>query len=65
MIYNINIEEIVNGDYEIEANSKKEAFEIARKKYYNGEFVNEPGDVTCVKMAIARHNEDYVEWEKI
>lgn len=62
MIYNVNIEETINGDFQVEANSKQEAFEIARKKYYEREFVNEPGNISKVQAAIAENNNDYSEW---
>lgn len=61
MIYKVNIEETINGEFEVVANSKKEAFAIARNKYYNGEFVNEPGSLSCVKVAVSCNN-DFGEW---
>ena len=64
MIYNVNIEETINGVFKIEANSKEEAFDIARKKYYDGLFVNEPGEVTSVKAAISSLNNDFDGWEE-
>lgn len=63
MIYKVNIEETINGEFEVFANSKQEAFAIARNKYYNGEFVNEPGSLSCVKAA-ASCNNDFSEWEE-
>ena len=63
MVYKVNIEETVNGEFEVEANSNQEAFDIARRKYFDGEFVNEPGKLTCVQMAVAERNEDYSHWE--
>ena len=40
-IYHIEVEEILQNVYEIEANSYKEAEDIAREKYKNGELVLE------------------------
>ena len=41
--YIITIEELVSQDFEVEASSLKEAWQIARKKYTDCEFVLEPG----------------------
>lgn len=46
--YIITIEETIVQDFEIEAESPEEAFEIAEKKYDAGEFVLEPGEVQMV-----------------
>ncbi len=64
MKYFINIEETINGEFEVEANSKAEAFKIARDKYYSGIFVNEPGCITSKQMAVAEANEDYIGWKE-
>ena len=52
MKYFVNIEETVNGVFEVEANSKEEAYAIARDKYNNGELVNEPGNVTYKQVLV-------------
>ena len=44
MKYTITIEETVAKDFEIEANSADEAYEIAEQKYKSGEFVLDPGE---------------------
>ena len=43
--FKIIIEEHVSEEFEVEAENMKEAFNIAEKKYYSGEFVLEPGNV--------------------
>lgn len=65
MKYFVNIEETINGVFEVEANSKEEALKIAKAKYENCEFVNEPGDLTCVKASIMTNDGKFGEWEEI
>ena len=50
--YIITIEETIVQDFEIEAESPEEAFEMAEKKYYAGEIVLEPGEVHMVQIAV-------------
>lgn len=64
MKFIVNIEETINGEFEIEADSKEEAFNIARDKYNNGELINEPGSITCKQIAVVERNRDYINWEK-
>ena len=49
--FNIFIEEHIVEKFEIEAENMEEAFKIAEKKYYNGEFVLEPGNVSHKLMS--------------
>ena len=65
MKYFVNIEEIVNGVFEIEANSSDEAFNIARQKYNNSEFVNEPGDLTSVRASVMTKGGEFKDWVKL
>ncbi|WP_455042517.1 DpnD/PcfM family protein [Leptotrichia buccalis] len=44
--FKIIIEEHVSEEFEVEAENMEEAFNIAEKKYYSGEFVLEPGNVS-------------------
>ena len=62
MKYKICIEETVVGNFEVEANSKEEALRIAKDKYNNSEFVNEPGKLTSKTMAVALDGENFDEW---
>lgn len=64
MKYFVNIEEIVNGIFEVEANSSEEALDIARQKYNDSEFVNEPGDLTCVRASVATKYGEFKDWEE-
>ena len=56
MIYKVTIEETVCDEFYIEANSKKEAFDIAVEKYRNCEFVLEPGELKAKRMLIHDKN---------
>lgn len=44
MKYTITIEVIVTKDFEIEASSADEAYEMTEQKYKSGEFVLDPGE---------------------
>ncbi len=59
----VTIEETVSETFEVEANSVEEALEIAKEKYYDGEFVLEPGNVVG-KMIQGReeNSEESTEW---
>ena len=63
MKYSISIEETIVGNFEVEANSKEEALAIAKNKYDNCEFVNEPGDLVEKRIAVKTNDEDVEEWE--
>lgn len=56
MIYKVTIEETVCDEFDIEADSKKEAFDIAVEKYRNCEFVLEPGELKAKRMFIYDEN---------
>lgn len=64
MKYCISIEETVVGNFEVEANSREEALKIAKEKYDNCEFVNEPGDLVEKRIAVRTGDEDFGEWEE-
>ncbi len=64
MKYSISIEETIVGNFEVEANSKEEALAIAKNKYDNCEFVNEPGDLVEKRIAVKTNDEDVEEWEE-
>ncbi|ERK48901.1 DpnD/PcfM family protein [Leptotrichia sp. oral taxon 879] len=48
--FKIIIEKHVSEEFEVEAENIEEAFNIAEKKYYSGEFVLEPGNVSYKLM---------------
>lgn len=48
--FEITIEETVSQTFTVEANSMEEAMDIANEKYYDGEFVLEPGTLTGKQM---------------
>ncbi len=64
MKFFVNIEETVNGIFEVEANSKDEAFDIAREKYQNCEFVNEPGKLTYVQASVMTSDGEFKNWKE-
>ncbi len=64
MKYNICIEETVVGNFEVDANSKEEALKIAKDKYNNCEFVNEPGELVEKKIAVSGNNRTFNQWEQ-
>lgn len=64
MKYTITIEETVAKDFEIEADSAEEAYEIAEQKYKFGEFVLSPGECQFRQLAITRPSEESTEWRE-
>lgn len=64
MKYIIGIEETVVGEFEVDANSKEEALKIAKEKYDNCEFVNEPGSLVEKSIAVRTNGEDFSGWEE-
>ena len=65
MKYNICIEETVVGSFEVDANSKEEALKIAKDKYTNCEFVNEPGSLICAQASVTTRDGKFEKWEQI
>ncbi len=63
MKYIVTIEEMVSQDFEVNADNSKLALEIAEKKYKNGEFVLEPGNLICKQICtVGSDGTDAVEW---
>lgn len=60
--FKITIEEHVSETFDVEANDIGEAMEIAEEKYYDGEFVLEPGEVSVRLMMADDGNGDCTEW---
>ena len=63
--YTITIEEMVSENFEVAAATADEAMEIAARKYSDGEFVLEPGNLVCTQMAITNPSEEATEWMEI
>ena len=57
----ITIEETIDQDFEIEANSEGEAYELAIKKYKEGEFVLD--NPTCTSRMISINDEDFTSFD--
>ena len=64
MKYTITIEEAVAKDFEVEAYSAEEAYEIAEQKYKSGEFVLDPGECQFRQIAITAPNDEATEWKE-
>lgn len=65
MKYFVNIEETVNGVFEVEAESREEAFNIARQKYNKSMFVNEPGNLTYARASVATKDGEFKQWKEL
>lgn len=52
--FKILIEEIVSDSFEVIAKNEIDALAIAKEKYYNGEFVLEPGNLIDSKISIIK-----------
>ena len=63
--YIVTIEETINQDFEIEANSKEEARRIIEDKYRTCEIVVDSGTLTYKQMYISENNEQLKEEEWI
>lgn len=64
MKYTITIEETVAKDFEVEADSAEEAYEAAKQKYNNGEFVLDPGECQFRQIAITKPSNECTEWQE-
>jgi len=64
MKYTITIEETVAKDFEVEADSAEEAYEIVEQKYGSGEFALDPGECQFKQIAITAPNDEATEWKE-
>jgi len=62
MKFTICIEENVIAEFEVEAKDAEEAMKIVEEKYYKGEFVLAPGEVSSRQMAIVKPESEACEW---
>lgn len=61
--FEIVIEEMVSETFLVEAQDESDAMHIAIKKYKNGDFVLEPGNLVCKQMEIHDIKKDtYTGW---
>lgn len=63
--FTIAIEETVVEEFEVEADTAKEALYIAQNKYKKGEFVLSPGEVQFKQLSIVRPESKLSEWIEI
>ena len=61
MKYTITIEETVAKNFEVEADSADEAYEMVERKYKSGEFVLDPGVCQFRQIAITAPNDEATE----
>ena len=64
MKYTITIEETVAKNFEIEANSADEAYEMAEQKHKDGELVLDPGECQFRQIAITAPSNEATEWRE-
>jgi len=62
MKFKVCIEETVSEEFEVEAKNKKDAVEVAIKKYKNCEIVLEPGNVMLRRVAVCEDNNNEPVW---
>ncbi len=63
--YRVIIEEIMSEEFELEAESEKEAISKAMGAYKSGEFVLEPGNFEYAQLKVADEDDKCSEWIKI
>ena len=64
MKYKITIEETNTKDFEIEAESAEEAYEIAEQNYKSGGLVLDPGECQFKQIAIMTPSNEATEWRE-
>lgn len=60
--FKVTIEEHISQTFEVEANNIEDAMEIAEEKYYNCEFVLDPGEVSARLMMADDGEGECTEW---
>jgi len=65
MKYTVVIEETIADDFEIDAESEKDAISRAINKYKNAEFVLEPGNIQETKISVITESGELSAWEMI
>ena len=64
MKYTITIEETCTKDFDIEAESAEEAYEIAEQNYRSGESILDPGERQFKRIAITAPSNETTEWRE-
>ncbi len=64
MKYTITIEETCTKDFDIEADSAEEAYEIAEQNYKSGEVILDPGECQFKQIAITAPSNETTEWRE-
>lgn len=60
--YTIAIEETVVKEFEVYAKDSEEVMKIAERKYRNGEFILDPGEIQFAQMCILKPASEVTEW---
>jgi len=63
--YRVIIEEIMSEEFELDAESEKEAISKAMDAYKSGEFVLEPGNFEYAQLKVIDENDKCSEWIEI
>lgn len=63
--YRVIIEEVVSEEFELEAESEKEAISKAMDTYNSGEFVLEPGNFEYAQLKVIDEDDKAGEWIEI
>ena len=63
--YRVIIEETISEEFELEAESEKEAISKAMDAYKSGEFILEPGNFEYAQLKVIDEDEKCSEWIEI
>lgn len=63
--YRVIIEEIMSEEFELDAESEKEAISKAMDAYKSGEFVLEPGNFEYAQLKVVDEDDKSSEWIEI
>ncbi|MGL4484493.1 MAG: DpnD/PcfM family protein [Anaerovoracaceae bacterium] len=62
--YTIEIQETVYEAFDVKASNADAALEIAERKYKDGEFVLEPGEVTYRELKVILPESEETDWKE-
>ena len=63
--YRVIIEETISEEFELEAESEKEAISKAMDAYKSGEFILEPGNFEYAQLKVTDEDDKCSEWIEI